>query len=184
LAMNRYTEIAVLCEDLQQAVFIRAYLVERGVLSARIRVIPLPKEGAGESFVRREYPREVRAYRKNARQKTIGLVVMIDADNHSVDEQHQEMNRLLQEVGISARQPKERIGVFIPRRNIETWIYFLQGQSVEEETAYPKFRRNESACKPYVKTLAQNVRQLLPNHAPPSLKTACREVARIFPEDE
>ena len=181
--MNKYTEVVVLCEDLQQAVFVRAYLAERGILPERIRVVPLPKAGAGESFVRREYPNEVRAYRKTARQKTIGLVVMIDADIQTVEERQREMERLLQESGISARQPVERIGVFIPRRNIETWICFLQGQAVDEETAYPKFRRHESVCKPYVKTLAQNYRQPLPNHAPPSLRTACREVTRIFPEN-
>lgn len=181
--MNKYTEVVVLCEDLQQAVFARTYLVERGILRKRIRIIPLPGEGAGESFVRREYPGEVRAYRKNARQKTLGLVVMIDADTHSVEKRCQEMDRLLQEAGMLARQPAERIGVFIPRRNIETWIYFLQGQSVDEEAAYPKFRKNESVCKPYVTTLAQNYRQPLSDHAPASLKAACRETARIFPEN-
>jgi len=179
--MSKYTEVVVLCEDMQQFVFARTYLIERGVIPQRIRVVTLPKEGAGESFVRREYPKEVSAYRKFAGRKTIGLVVMIDADNHSVDEQYQEMNRLLQEAGLAAREVTERIGVFIPRRNIETWIYFLRGQVVEEETAYTKLRY-ASDCKPYVKTLARNYRQPLPEQAPPSLKAACCEIVRIFPD--
>ncbi|MDP3186154.1 MAG: hypothetical protein Q8M58_12870, partial [Anaerolineales bacterium] len=71
----------------------------------------------------------------------------------------------------------------IPRRNIETWICFLKGQEVDETTEYAHFKRREGDCKPVVQALARNRREPLPEIAPPSLKTACQELPRIFPED-
>ncbi|MEQ8386222.1 MAG: hypothetical protein RH949_28070 [Coleofasciculus sp. A1-SPW-01] len=35
------------------------------------------------------------------------------------------------------------------KRNIETWIHFLQGETVDEETEYSKYQK-EAACKPSV----------------------------------
>jgi hypothetical protein len=181
--MPKQIRAVILCEDKQQEVFARTFLTTCGIRILRVQINPDPGKGSGEQYVRRNYPKEVKAFRTNySAQPDTRLVVMIDADTHSVEKRCQEMDRLLQEAGMPARQPAERIGVFIPRRNIETWIYFLQGQSVDEEAAYPKFRKNESVCKPYVTTLAQNYRQPLSDHAPASLKAACRETARIFPE--
>ena len=182
--MPKQIRAVILCEDRQQEVFASTYLKTRGVHILRVQINPDPGRGSGEQYVRRHYPQEVKAFRSNyPAQSDTRLVVMIDADKHSVEKRCQEMDRLLQEAGMPARQPVERIGVFIPRRNIETWIYFLRGESVDEETAYQKFTGNESVCKPDVKTLAQNYRQPLPDHAPTSLKAACRETARILPED-
>ena len=80
------------------------------------------------------------------------------------------------------RLPNERVGIFIPKRNIETWIYYLMGQVVNEEDVYPNLKR-VSDCKPYVQILARDRHNPLPDNAPPSLQTACQELSRIFPED-
>jgi hypothetical protein len=74
----------------------------------------------------------------------------------------------------------EAIAIFIPKRNIETWIHYLQGESVDEEREFSKFT-NESDCKPYVDQLvSQCFRGDLDPQAPSSLKTACRELQRIL----
>ena len=182
--MTDYTSIVLLCEDRQQEVFARQFLRSRGIEKHQIYPDVNPKgKGAGEQYVREKYPRYVKSYREKAIHLSNALVVLTDADNLTVQARLQCLADELQKSGEPPRAPKERIGVFVPKRNIETWIYFLQGQSVDEETAYPKFTGNESVCKPYVKALAQNYRQPLPDYAPTSLTAACRETARIFPED-
>jgi hypothetical protein len=180
--MNRYTQVVILCEDLQQEVFARTYLVERGIPSARIRTVPLPQEGAGISFVRMQFPQEVISYRKLAKKKNLALVVMIDADEHSVEDRYAEFDRLLREQGLSLRVPDERIGIFIPRRNIETWIYYLEQGSVNEITVYPHLRQHEGDCKPNVRQFARDHHKPLPDNAPTSLKRACEELPRIITE--
>jgi hypothetical protein len=181
--MPKQIRAVILCEDKQQEVFARTLLTTCGIRILRVQINPDPRKGSGEQYVRRNYPKEVKAFRTNySAQPDTRLIVLIDADVRTVEGRLQQLEEALRENGLTIRQPQERIGVFVPKRNIETWIYFLQGQSVDEETTYPKFRRNESVCKPYVKTLAQNYHQPLPDHAPASLKTACGETARIFPE--
>jgi hypothetical protein len=181
--MNKYSEVIILCEDIQQEVFARTFLVKCGIPGPRIYTAPLPKEGAGESFVRRQYPKEVKAYRQRANRMNLGLVVMVDADNQLVEDRFVELNQALQEKGLPIRQPTEKIGIFVPRRNIETWIHFLMGHEVDETTEYAHFTHREGDCRPHVKQLAQNRHNPLPNDAPLSLQSACQELPRIFPEE-
>ena len=136
----KYTQVVILCEDLQQSVFARTFLIECGVEPNRIRVAPLPKQGAGESFVKREYPNEVKRFRQRAHRMHIGLIVMIDADNRSVQDHFLELDQALREKGLTPREPD-------------------------------------------VRKLARNRHQPLAAHAPESLKLACSELPRLFPED-
>ena len=55
-----------------------------------------------------------------------------------------QLARHLTERKLLPRQTDERIGIFIPRRNIETWIHYLQGESVNEIDEYAKFYGNEA----------------------------------------
>ena len=180
--MSRYSEVIILCEDIQQEVFARTFLVECGIPGARIRTVPLPKAGAGESFVRRQFPQEVRAYRQRMNRMNVGLVVLIDADNKTVKDRFVELNQALKEAGLPIRQQDEKIGIFVPRRNIETWIYFLRGRVVDEKTRYSHFKHHEGDCKPLIRQLAENRCNPLPENTPPSMHTACQELPRILPE--
>jgi len=125
--MSKYTEIVILCEDLQQGVFARTFLIKCGIIRQRIRIVPLPAQGGGEGFVRKQFPLEVQAYRRMMNKKNIGLVVMIDADTRSVGDRFSELNQALLESGMDLRKPDDRIGIYVPKRNIETWIYYLKG---------------------------------------------------------
>jgi len=181
--MSDYTRIVILCEDRQQEVFARRFL-ETCVMdrhSIYPNVCPKGKQ-AGEQYVREEYPREVISYRKISHRLSAGLVVLTDADVREVAGRFQQLEAALEENGTPKRQPRERIGVFIPKRNIETWIHYLMGRAVNEEDAYP-YLKQESDCKSYVQALARNRREPLPEIAPPSLKTACQELPRIISED-
>jgi len=179
--MSRYSEIVILCEDRQQEVFVRHFLVSCGIHRHRIRVRPHPQgRGAAEQYVREQYPLEVREYRRRRQRLNIGIVVMIDADARSVSERFDELEDELIRVSPPGRQANERIGLFIPRRNIETWIHYLQGELVNEIDEYPKFSGNEAACRPHVAELAERRHEPLRENAPASLRTACDELPRIL----
>jgi hypothetical protein len=171
-----------LCEDRQQEVFARYFLEACGVRPLRVQVNPAGL-GSGEQYVRENYPKEVQTFRsKFPAQPDIRLVVMTDADMRSVRERFQQLENTLQETGLPVRQPQDRIGVFIPKRNIETWIHFLKGRAVNEEETHPRLGK-ESECKPEVETLAKNRRNPLPENAPPSMREACQELPRILTEN-
>ncbi|MTJ10298.1 MULTISPECIES: hypothetical protein [unclassified Anabaena] len=175
---QRRLQITILCEDKQQEIFARHFLKTRGFTGNIKPKICL--EGAGEQFVRDNYPKEVKAYRsKNYRSGM--LIVLIDADKKTVEERLQQLDDALIENSQQLRQPSEAIAVFVPKRNIETWIHYLQGENIDEEKEYTKLKK-QSDCKPYVEQLVNQCYQgNLDDNAPASLKAACGELQRILP---
>ncbi len=176
------TSIVVLCEDIQQEVFARKYLMEKRRVKDRSKITPkvCPSgKQSGEQFVRENFPREVKTLRQYPKEDR-ALVVVIDADTYSIQHRLEQLNESLTNDNQMPRQKAERISVFVPKRNIETWIIFGQGQSVDEEKPYPKLRK-ESDCSDAVRRLANEVcTKLLPDHAPSSLHHACEEIKRIL----
>jgi hypothetical protein len=78
---------------------------------------------------------------------------------------------------MGTRRPEDRVAFFVPRRNIETWIAYLEGESVDEEELkdYKTFKRGHSRTKP-AKELARRCIQSTPlEGTPPSLVAACKE---------
>ena len=178
--MSRQTQVVVLCEDRQGEVFARTFLVKCGFMVGRIRFLVSPIGiGSGEKYVRDQYPRQVIAYRSNRNRIQNSLVVMIDADVIPVSGRMKYLEDKLQEAGQNPRRQDEAIGIFISKRNIETWIRFFMGQHVDEDTDYGHFHK-ESMCKPYIEKYAENRKQALPDNAPEALKLACIELARII----
>ena len=178
--MTSHARVIVLCEDRQHEVFMRTFLVSRGVPTRRIRVRIAPEgRGSGEQYVRTQYPKEVKTYRSKCNHLNIALAVMIDADMKKVIDRLNELDASLTAAALNRRQPDEKIGNFVPKRNIETWIHYLQGETVGEDTSYPKYDK-PSACKPLVRNLAKNRTHPLAQQAPPSLHAACTELQRIM----
>ena len=178
--MDNYTSLVVLCGDRQQEVFVRRFLERCGVIPKRIRYKTCPRgKGAGEQYVRDMYPDEVREHRRN-RHLTIGLVVVIDADLGSVSNRLEQLDDALEHVRLCKREADERIGIFVPKRNIETWIHYLQGMPVNEVDTCPRLTGRESDCKRVVEALADSRHNPLPDDAPPSLRIACDELDRVL----
>ncbi|MEH2297833.1 MAG: hypothetical protein V7K88_01855 [Nostoc sp.] len=177
---QRRVQIVVLCEDRQHEVFARHFLKKRG-FRGNIRLIICPDGSqSAEQYVRLCYPKEVKAYRSKGTYLSIGLVVVIDADKKTVEERLKQLDDALIGDSQQIRQPGEAIAIFIPKRNIETWINYLQDETVDEETEYSKLN-NESLCKPYVENLVNQCYQGLDENAPSSLQAACEELQRILP---
>lgn len=182
---QRRVQIVILCEDLQQFVFAHLFLKKRGFTGRfRANICP-PGSQAGEQYVRTQYPVEVKAYRANKDRVWIGLVVLIDADTGTLAARLNQLASALEEDEQKKpenRKPNEAIAIFVPKRNIETWIQYLQGKTVNEEDAYARFKNNEALCKTAVEDLADRCySQSLPENAPPSLQAACGELQRLLP---
>ncbi len=178
---KRRVQIVILCEDRQQEVFARSFLKKRGFRGLFTANICPAGSQSGEQYVRTHYPGEVKDYRANKGRVSIGLVVLIDADTGTLEARLNQLASALDEHEEEKRQSNEAIAIFVPKRNIETWIHYLQGETVNEEDAYSKFEKNEAACKTYVENLADRCyAQDLPEDAPRSLQAACRELQRLL----
>ena len=166
-------KIALLCEDNQHATFVRRFLPSKHDL---YRVPREGGEGAGEQFVRQKYPARLGAARKT----NSALIVVIDGDKKTVEERLRQLDEECDRKGTPRRTDADRVAVFVPMRNIETWLYFLNGEvdgfeKIDESKRYAKLSR-ERECKPMVKKLREMCRRgNLPDEAPLSLRAACEE---------
>ena len=108
---------------------------------------------------------------------------MIDADIRTCDERLDALESALVAAGQAERGPEEAIAIFTPRRNIETWIAYLDGHDVDEVSAYPKLDR-ERECRGRVEVLKELCdQQALRLPAPDSLHRACAEYEQRLPKD-
>ena len=173
-------EVVVLCEDRQQEVFIRRFLQRRGRERHVFRSLISPAgRGSGEQWVRERFPRELQAHRSQRGRRDAWLFVAIDADAQSVADRVNAFSQACRDAQIPFRTQDEPVVFVIPKRNIETWLAYLRGTSVNEVDAYPKYE-NESDCKTQVDKLDVLCRrQKLEPDPPPSLDIACKEFRRI-----
>jgi hypothetical protein len=143
----------VLCEDTQTECFIRRFLVKRDWDRRQIRTETLPAgKGSGLVWVREKFVNELKAYRSRSTRAATCLIVASDADDRAVDERIQTFKDACAEANVPFRKEGERVIFVIPRRNIETWLAYLRGQSVNEVDAYPKYD-NEGDCRGQVTKL-------------------------------
>jgi len=130
---RRGVRMVVLCEDEAHRRFSYQVFLKLGYHPRELYFHESPTgRGAAEHWVRERYPVEVEAYRRNVHTQRIGLLVLIDADNRTVEQRHRELDAALREKKLQSRAAQEVIVLFVPRRHIETWIAFLVGHQVDE----------------------------------------------------
>ena len=173
--MKRCVQIVLLCEDAQHEAFVRRFLSATGWKTRTLRVEKAPAgRGSAEQYVRRQFPRELKAHR--LRHVNQALVVILDGDLVGVAGRIRQLNEACETAGIDARTPDERIAVFVPTWNIETWFSYLDGETVDEtKPDYPQLKR-ERECQRHVDTLVEmcnagELRKLFPS----SLENTCGE---------
>ncbi len=175
-------QIVLLFEDAQQEVFARRFLVAVGLGNTRrLRVEKAPRgQGSAEQFVRQRFPSELVEHRRTAASVAQVLIVILDGDNLGVDGRQAALDEECLAAGIETRRDDESVLVVVPTWNIETWIAYLDGQTVDEARRdYPRLDR-ERECQPRVVRLVamcHNGELRMP--APPSLEAACTEYMRI-----
>lgn len=173
--MSRQAQLVLVCEDRQQEAFVRRFLKAMGWETRAMRVERAPSgRGAGEQFVRDRFPRELKAQR--SRPVSQALVVMIDGDSEGPGARQSQLGKACRDAGVAERTAEERVAVFIPTWNIETWLAYLDEAQIEEgRSDYPRLAQ-ERDCQRHVVKLAQMCRAgELRQPAPPSLEAACNE---------
>lgn len=172
----RRVEIVLICEDSQHEAFARRFLDGMGFDTRQLQVVKSPSaDGSAEQFVKERFPTELDAYRSRRTKAASALIAMIDADSKEVQDRVDEFKVSCQKRQIDGRRSDEAVAIVVPKRNIETWITYLNEQPVDESNAYPKLDR-ERACKGAVDALVERCKTTgLKPDAPPALAMACNE---------
>ncbi len=174
---TRRVQIVLLCEDSQHDVFMRRFLQKMGWNNRSLKPKISPSgEGSAEQWVREQFLNELIIYRERQAKAASALIVMIDADLLTLRDRIKDFQNECASQSIPFRRATEAVAIAIPKRNIETWIHFLNGTQVNEETPYSKLAR-ESDCWPAVDNLVQrcNTGAQAVDALPDSLKSACTE---------
>lgn len=182
--MGRASKVIILCEDKQHAVFVMRFLKKRyGYDTRACRVLPFPSGGgAGEQFVRERYAKELKAYRQRSSSAKTVLVVVIDADADSVENRVGQLERSCRDQSIEPRQSGELVVHVIPKRNIGTWLAWLDGQEANEDDDYPRYKfRKQSDGNPMTDRLVEMCQSqpAIALKMPSSMTAVCRDFARI-----
>jgi hypothetical protein len=139
--------------------------------------------GSGAQRVLNQYAVEVRAYLSRHARKW--LIIVIDADNFSV---HDRLTQLAQNLRESqdervrnCRADSEQIARLLPKWSIETWILFLNGETVDELTRYKNLNRDwDQLTTPAAAQLNESTAQVNPpNDWIPSLVHGFSELRRL-----
>ena len=188
-------EVTILCEDIDQERFIRQYLICRGLDDRKIKDFGNPKgrviENNNASIVK-YYPALMKSYRRTRKYRNIAVVVMIDADEDSLDDRMRSLNIALDETaGNLNRDPRlrdEKVAIFVPARNIETWFYYInnnmEGQECNENTDYKNDKMSAAERIELAESAAKKLaREICPQGVDritlPSLRYACTELQRL-----
>lgn len=99
---------------------------------------------------------------------------MIDGDNRGVEGRIAQLLQACQDNQVASPEQCERVAIFVPTSNIETWIAYLGGESIDEaKRDYPRLPR-ERDCRQHVGNLVEMCREnRLRDPAPVSLVAAC-----------
>jgi len=125
----RRVKITLLCEDSQHEAFARRFLQGMGWETREIRVEKSPGgAGSGEQWVRARFPKELRAYRERTKKAASVLLVMMDADTFEVKNRITFLEQICREEQLDFRSEDESVAIIVPKRNIETWIHYLNGE--------------------------------------------------------
>jgi hypothetical protein len=184
---NRVSQFILLCEDEAQERLTKAYLKKCGLASqspyVKSLVASREQRGGNDGWVLDRFPKELKACRQRHKAKANTLlIVLIDADNHSVEDRRRQLYDRVVSSGLDEFGASEPAVILIPKRHIETWICALVGNTVtEEEDCKPWEKPDKEIIRLAAQTLFDWSR---PNATPgktcvPSLQTALPEWNKI-----
>ncbi len=183
--------ISILCEDIAQYDFIYAYIGLLGVKDKR-KVTRL--DARNNASVLKHYPSAVKSHRQRC-QENVALIVMIDADEKTIQERLRDFDEKLDIGKYKLNQPtrfdSESIVLLVPIRNIESWFHYIvtnttdvevvkdsDGRITDYKSLYPDSKKK--VVTEYAEKLKNEICiNGLPENAPSSLHHACTELSRL-----
>ena len=146
MKLSKTHKYIVLCEDKQSLCYIRRFLLTQGIDGRKIFMLALPASGCGEQYVRIQFPKYLKLLRSRNFDSNV-FVVAIDADKKTYSERKMQLENTCQSANMPLVQKTDKLLLFIPKRNIETWIKYYRNESVDEEQDYAHFLNgHESDC--------------------------------------
>lgn len=120
--------IRALIEDRAHEHLLRG-LLDRQRANRELRIEPYPDgRGSGEQHVRSRFPRFVSDLRSSRFQRGLWGIVVIDGDVDGFDKRRRQLLSLLD----PPFDASDRVLLFVPTRNVETWAWCLLGHPVDE----------------------------------------------------
>ncbi len=89
--------------------------------------------GGGVDWVLNEFPKQLHACRQRQKRAQTQLIVLVDADNFSVEDRHRQLCERLKPAGLEGFGKNEPAVLLIPKHHIETWLCALLGVPVNED---------------------------------------------------
>jgi len=181
--MSKPSRVFVLLEDEHHEMLIRRYLFKCGLNGHAMRIHRSPSgAGSAESWVRERFVQETNEYRNRQARAETALIVMIDADTHTVEERLKQLDQALTDSGTQTVVATEQIARLVPKRNVETWILCLKGQTVNEKDDFKGTRDDWNELIPTASEMLYQWTR--PQAEPPdqcvdSLRTGVRELKRL-----
>ncbi len=133
----------LLCEDIEHERFFRRLLERKWFRRTQLKAQRIPNaHGAGDAFVLSRYAGEVQLARSK-RTENYALIVVLDGDQFMLTKRIQQLDEQLVAAGLDKRNSSDKILVFVPTRNIETWELWLCGHyDLDEQADYKEqFRK-------------------------------------------
>ena len=128
--MARVCRIALVCEGWEDSAFLRGFLESAGI---RDGIIPKnnPKgKGSGFDHVRDIFAEEVKAL--SSFREGRGVLAMMDEDGKGVENRLAWVASRLDSLNLAAMDSTQGRCLVLTKRNIETWVYWLTGQRLNE----------------------------------------------------
>ncbi len=180
--MSKPSLVIVLLEDDHQRMLLYRYLKRCGLAYATT-ILPSPSgRGSAEQWVRKRFIEEVIAYRGRQAKAKTALIVVIDADGHSVQDRLRQLDQTLKDGGKPILDENEHVARLVPKRNVETWILCLNENAVDEETDYKNTRSTWGDLIPVAAEALYDwtrPKADLPNRCIDSLRTGVGELSRL-----
>lgn len=175
---RRQAKIIILCEGVEDYDLARRALMRMGWNRRAFEPrVCFPGTQSGEQFVRQAYPGELRAQRARERRK---LLVCTDADRYKVSARMRQLESALKAARVRPRGRNELVAIWIPRRNLETWVYFYTHDDPVDETTNYKHKVQGDDFQAAAQRLGDDLKlQVAPSRACPSLVQAFAEIKRI-----
>lgn len=181
--MSQKVQVLVLCEDGQTSSFALRYLKSKGFSSHKIRILVSPSaSGSAYTYVLNNFPVELENLRKDSVSRKLLAIIDEDGRGRSIAD----FQEACKKANVLFRTDKEPVAILIPKRNIETWIYFLEHQSAVDETKDYKTQVHHGTptvcCKQAVRVLDEICSGNDRANWPSSLAAACPEIQRLLQE--
>ena len=175
--MSKASRITILCEDLVHEVLVKSFLKTGWNIGPHVL---RPVRCGSKNRLDERFPEEVRALR--SRSASTILLVVRDADQEETDNIKKRLDGM---IAPNTRSQQANIVYFLPKWHIETWLAYLDGETVDENEKQ-RYKDNYHAIAEskeghrFADDIAYKCSQrtALPS-LPPSFADACVEFERI-----